>query len=305
MIPKYHVAIDIGTNSILLLVAQKSDGSHPLLTTVLDQAQTVRLGENLLSTGRLSEQAMERTLNGLKTYLNTVKPLAPQRIICFGTEALRRAQNADAFCQHVHHKLGIKLQILSPAAEADYTFRGAISSLPSSMPFTQVLVIDIGGGSTEIVYGTKSTLEYQQSFPIGAVIAKEKFQLTEYILTTEAQALQTYTKVLCQPTPTLSQDAIILLTGGTATTLAGLDQQLIKYEIDAIDGYCMERSTIQTLYNQLNNMSLEQRTALPGMESGRADIILPALLILLTLLDVLNIHTVQISVRGARYGILL
>ncbi|ESA36845.1 hypothetical protein N836_05645 [Leptolyngbya sp. Heron Island J] len=137
------------------------------------------------------------------------------------------------------------------------------------------------------------------------MIAKEKFQLTERILAAEAQTLQAYTKELCKPLPILSQDATILLTGGTATTLAALEQQLSNYEINAIDGYPMQHSTIQALYNQLNQMSLEQRTTLPGMEPGRADIILPALLILLTLLNVLNIHTVQISVRGARYGILL
>jgi exopolyphosphatase/guanosine-5'-triphosphate,3'-diphosphate pyrophosphatase len=98
---------------------------------------------------------------------------------------------------------------------------------------------------------------------------------------------------------------MVLLTGGAATTLAALDQQFRNYDIKAIDSYRMHRSTIEALYDQLNKLSLEQRTALPGMESGRADIILPALIILLTLLNHLDINTVQISIRGACYGILL
>ena len=308
-----YAAIDIGTNSILLLIAQKIDGSLPSLVPILDQAKTVRLGENLLSTGCLCDEAMERTLTGLKAYLSTVEAFNPQKILCFGTEALRRANNANMFCQRVRHELGLEVQILSPAAEASYTFQGAISSLPRSEQLTKDLakdlvkglVIDIGGGSTEIVCGTIETIEYQQSFPIGAVVAKEKFQLKEQILSTEFETLQAYVKDSCKPLPMVVQNTTILLTGGTATTLSALDQQLVSYDIARIDGYRMQHSTIKALYNQLNQMSLEQRAALAGMELGRADIILPALIILLTLLDCLDIHTVQISVRGARYGILL
>lgn len=301
---KYAV-VDIGTNSILLLVAQKTDGSHPSLVPILDQAKTVRLGEDLLSTGCLCDHAIERTLTGLKIYLSTIEVFSLQKILCFGTEALRRAKNADTFCQRVNHELGLEVQILNPAAEASYTFQGAISSLSASEQFTKGLVIDIGGGSTEIVYGAINTIEYQQSFSMGAVVVKEKFKLKEQLTSTEFKTLQAYIGDICKPLPTVAQNVTVLITGGTATTLAALDQQLVSYDIASIDGYCMQRSSIEVLYNQLNQLSLEQRAALAGMEPGRADIILPALVILLTLLDSLDIYTVQISVRGARYGILL
>ena len=299
-----HAAIDIGTNSILLLIAKKVDGSSPSLTPIIDQAQTVRLGENLLATGFLSNQAMERTINGLTTYAQIINDLAPTRIACFGTEALRQANNADIFCQRIRHELGWDVHILSPNEEAHYTFHGAISSLRQAS-IRHFLVIDIGGGSTEIIYRTATTSDYQKSFSVGAVALKEAFHLEEQIDDTTLKAIKAHVKQRLAPLPTIANETTVLLTGGTATTLAALDQQLKNYDIQAIDGHCIDRLTIDTMYERLNQLSLAQRADLPGMEPGRADIILPALAILLTLLTSLNINTVQISVRGARYGILL
>ncbi|MEM9484455.1 MAG: Ppx/GppA phosphatase family protein [Cyanobacteria bacterium P01_F01_bin.116] len=300
-----HAVIDIGTNSILLLIANKTDGPNPQLVPILDQAKTVRLGENLLSTSRLTKPAMERTLAGLKTYIDTIHSFfpSPSQIFCFGTEALRRASNADEFCQRIKQELGLPLRILSPAEEAHYAFQGALSSV--SAQHTHHLVIDIGGGSTEIVYGTANTVEHQQSFPIGAVFATEKFQLREKILPSNLVALKEHIITLFNSPPKISKDATVLLTGGTATTLAALDQQLQRYDIQGIDGYRMNRLQIESQYTRLNQLSLKNRAALPGMEAGRADVILPALVILLTLLEDLAIQAVQISVRGARYGLLL
>ncbi|NEQ48770.1 MAG: hypothetical protein F6K11_01375 [Leptolyngbya sp. SIO3F4] len=305
-----NAAIDIGTNSILLLVAKKFTQSSPLnskpsLVPLIDQAQTVRLGENLISTNSLSEQAIERTLTVLQTYLKAAKSYSPSKIVCFGTEALRRAKNSEVFCQRVNQELGLSPRILSPMEEAHYTFQGVLSSFNRSTQDTTKLVIDIGGGSTEIIYGTDSALTYQQSFPIGAVTTKEKFQIGVNGLHRDISNLQTYIRDFFQELPNISQETLVVLTGGTATTLAALDQRLTNYDIAAIDGYCMDYSAIERWYDQLAQISLEKRTTLKGMEAGRADIILPALLILITLLTILNIKRVQISIRGARYGILL
>lgn len=314
-----NAAIDIGTNSILLLIVSKAATTNdhsstlasslslkqPSLTPLIDQAQTVRLGENLMATGLLSTLAMERTIAGLRTYLKIVESYSPTQIFCFGTEALRRAKNTDVFRQRLNQELGLDLRILSPNEEAQYTFQGAVSSLKDTAQAINSLVIDIGGGSTEIVYGNSTTITYQASFPVGAVVAKEVFQLKDNITSTELTTLKRYIQKLIYPLPQITLGSNVLLTGGTATTLAALDQRLTAYSFEAIDGHLIQYSTIQAQYNRLNQLSLRERAALPGMEPGRADIILPAIAILLTLFDGLNINIAQISVRGARYGLLL
>ncbi|MEO0867713.1 MAG: hypothetical protein AAFY17_04535, partial [Cyanobacteria bacterium J06642_11] len=275
------------------------------LTPMIDRAQTVRLGENLVTTGNLSPAAMERTLTGLRDYAAMARTYAPRKIICFGTAALRRARNRDVFCQQVKEQLGWMVRILSPEEEARYTFRGALSSLDVLTPDTASLVIDIGGGSTEIVYGRGNTIDYQTSIPMGAVIAQEYYQLQETINTTDYKEICDHLHRLWQQLPPIPPETTTLLTGGTATTLAALLQKLQDYDVAAIDGYALTRASITAQYQQLNQLSLKQRSALAGMEPGRADIILPALLILLTLLEHLEVEEVRVSGRGARYGLLL
>ncbi|MBT9311626.1 Ppx/GppA phosphatase family protein [Leptothoe kymatousa] len=307
--PSHVVAIDIGTNSILLLIATPApameQGMPSALIPVIDRAQTVRLGENLIATGCLADAAMARTLAGLTDYVALARTFSPTKMICFGTAALRRAQNSDYFCGQIKHRLNLDVRILSPAEEAHYTFKGALSSLSSIHHQTPYLVIDIGGGSTEIVYGRGDKIEYQTSVPLGAVVVQERYQLSQQISTDQFEYLRSQIGGLFQQLPTIKPETTVLLTGGTATTLAALSQKLQRYDIDAIDGYPLTRPAITTLYQQLNQRSLQQRENLPGMEPGRADIILPALLILLTLLEHFDSDRIQVSVRGARYGLLL
>ena len=302
--PQTVAAIDIGTNSILLLIVRRTSSPVPAIVPLVDQAQTVRLGQNLLATGQLSGPAMDRTLAGLRKYCKTLQTFSPAEVICFGTEALRRASNTAGFRQRLSRELDLDLRLLSPAEEACYTFIGALSSL-KELSSDNYLVIDIGGGSTEIVYGTAEAIEYQESFAIGAVIAKEQFSLKERIDSADLYRLQNHGKNYWKQLPIVSQSATVLLTGGTATTLAAIAQQLTDYDIAAIDGYRTSTPAIGRLYSQLNQLSVAERAALPGMEPGRADIISSALILLLTLLEHFSINTVQISVRGARYGLLL
>jgi exopolyphosphatase/guanosine-5'-triphosphate,3'-diphosphate pyrophosphatase len=293
-------AIDIGTNSILLLVAERTDHT---LTPLIDLAKTVRLGESLGATGKLSEIAMARTLTGLSSYAKALEQFSPDQVICFGTAALRVASNAAEFCQQVNAKFGWPVQILTGEEEAHYTFRGVMSALAADHP--DALAIDIGGGSTEVIAGTRDRIYYQTSLPVGAVVLQEQFHLGERVSPAHQKIVET---TLTQQFATLvipDRNSTILVTGGTATTLAALDQQLTRYDIQRIEGYGMDRGAIATLYHQLNQLSHQERAALPGMKPGRADIILPALLILLTLLTHLQANRIQITVRGARYGLLL
>lgn len=303
-----RAVIDIGTNSVLMLIAEpQADGS---LKALQDQAKTARLGEGLATTGLLSEAAMARTLAILRGYRQKIQAEDISDIICFGTAALRRASNAQDFITQVQQQLSLNIQVLSGEEEAHYTFAGAMSASQAD----QAVAIDIGGGSTEVVYGSRTQgISFQQSFPVGAVTLKEQLSLASQISVAERDRalthLQSQFKNL-QP----AHNASVLFTGGTATTLPALEKRLTSYDIAQIEGTELSPVQIQHLYDRLNGMEVEARSQLPAMEPGRADIILPALLILQALLRQLWPDTwstdptpasLLCTVRGARYGILL
>ncbi len=299
-----RAVIDIGTNSVLLLIAeQNADGTVQALT---DQARTARLGESLATTGLLSNTAMARTLSILRDYAQAIEGADVSDVTCFGTAALRRAQNAQTFIQQVQQQLGWSVRVLSGEEEARYAFAGAMSAAATN----SAVVIDIGGGSTEVVYGSRSQgVTSEQSFPMGAVTLKDQLSLASQISEGERDRAQTHLQAIFKALH-LANNATLLFTGGTATTLPALEKQLTTYKIAKIEGTQLTSTKIQSLYDRLNGMALEQRSQLPGMEPGRADIILPALLILQAILSQLwpensPPSSLTCTVRGARYGILL
>lgn len=297
-----RAVIDIGTNSVLMLIAEQ--GADIQLKVITDQAKTARLGEGLASTGLLSKIAMARTLAILQDYATIIQASGVSDVICFGTAALRRAANAQTFIQQVQQPLGWSVRVLSGEEEAHYAFAGAMSAATANA----AVVIDIGGGSTEVVYGSRSQgVTSEQSFPIGAVTLKDQLSLASQISEGERYRALAHLKTVFKDLPPANNSSI-LFTGGTATTLPALEKQLATYDIDQIEGTQLTAAKIQSLYDRLNGMGLEQRSQLPGLEPGRADIIQPAILILQTLLtQLMSPESAQLTctIRGARYGILL
>lgn len=290
-------AIDIGTQSVLLLIADW-DGAR--LHPVMDLARAARLGEGLSRHGQISPAAAARTLAVLREYRDRLEAAAVDQVRCFGTAALRQGHNAADFIEQVQAALGWSVQVLSGAEEADYTYRGALSLLPDR----GAVVVDIGGGSTEVIWGDRDRVDGSQSLPVGAVLLKEQFQLGDCLSGPQQQQVLTWLTKQFASLSAVPPDRPWLITGGTATTLAALDQQLTAYDIAKIDGYYLREGALQGWYTHLNQMPLTERQQLPGMEAGRADLMLPALLILMALLQRHPGHSLRVTVRGARYGIL-
>ena len=297
---KQRVAsIDIGTNSVLLLVA---DWDGRRLTPVVERARITRLGETYVQDGRIPEAAMQRTLAVLKDYLAEARSAGAQQVWCTGTQIFRKAQNAAAFVRQVKETLGIPLEILSREQEALFTFVGALDTVPDSAgPFW---AIDIGGGSTEVVLGTRTAVQYLHSFPVGGVQLKMHFHLGEQFSETDIATLRRYIRDhVTRHLPSARGVAIGI--GGTPTSLAALHQQLVHYAFEKIDGYRLSREALQTLFRQMNALPLAEREKLPGMEKGRADIILAATLLLEEFLSATNNEELVVSARGLRYGVAL
>ncbi|WP_187329223.1 Ppx/GppA phosphatase family protein [Halomicronema hongdechloris] len=289
-------AIDIGSHSALLLIAQYRHGH---LDPVVDLARTTHLGEGVVASGQLSEAAMARTLMVLRDYGQILSQYGVDHPVCYGTAALRQAQNTATLQQRVQQELGWSIRVLSGEEEAHYTFRGATAQIPAG----GAVVIDIGGGSTEVVMGQQGHIEASWSLPVGAVSLRERFEICDRIPGPIAQAMDVYLAQVFQSIPATTLP--LLVTGGTPTTLAALMLNLATYDSRRIDGHCFELEDFEMLYDELNHLSLHQRADLPAMELGRAMVILPALRLLITLMRQLRSLHLTVTVRGPRYGILL
>jgi len=303
-----RAVIDIGTNSVLMLIAEQSTNGQ--IQAITDQAKTARLGEGLAATGLLSDTAMARTLAILQGYAEAIATEVVSEVICFGTAALRRAENAQDFIGQVKQQLGWTVRVLSGEEEAEYTFAGVMTT--TSPRQETAIAIDIGGGSTEVVYGSRPQgITFQQSFPVGAVTLKDQFQLNDTIPTEQQEAVLADLHELFQHLEP-ANDRHVLFTGGTATTMPALQLRRSAYEElwQLNDTFVFSSQGVEKLYQKLNQLSLEARSQLHGMEPGRADIILPALLILKALLNKFwpenpPLLSLTCTARGARYGILL
>lgn len=293
--------IDIGTHSALLLIADVNERVTPLL----DEARTTYLGAGVKETRQISSEAQTRLLTVLTSYAAILSEYEVDDVICYATAAFRYTQNAAACQQQIKTALGWSVRVLSGQEEAAYTFQGALEGIPLELDQPQeTVVIDIGGGSTEVIWGSHSTLERWWSLPVGAVLLKEQFSLEECLSAVERQAVDDYLDTQFQEIDLPAVPKNILVTGGTATTLAALLLDLTSYDINKIDGCAIAYPQIESLYEELNRLSLAQRADLPGMEAGRAAVILPAIRILLRLLARLGADQITVTVRGARYGIL-
>jgi len=298
-LPRY-ASIDIGTNSVLLLIADLK-GSR--LERVFEDFRVTRLGEGAITTGMLQSTPMARTLKVLCDYVQTAKEYGAERIVATGTQIFRQVKNAATFLHQVEQKLSLSVHILTETEEAVLTFLGALDSYSTSQE--RIWAIDIGGGSTELIFGNRRQIDFQQSFPVGGVQLKIAFRLEERLdAATLARLRQYLSGTLLVPQQGTHPGAMLGI-GGTITTLAAVDQALPEYAFEKIDGYTMTRARIEQLFHQLNALSQKQREQLPGMEKGRADIILPASLILLQVMDQLKISRLIVSARGLRYGVIL
>lgn len=303
----YVAAIDIGTHSALLLIATVCDGR---LIAEVDLACTTKLGDQLSLTGAISPAAMDRLLMVLSRYEALLSEYPIDQLTVFGTAVFRQASNAAHAVDLINRKFGWPLRVLSGEEEATYTFKGLIQGLADLSPGRssersngQIMALDIGGGSTEIILGTATAVENQWSLPLGAMGLKQQLNLGETLTPADQAQIRA---CLAQHRPPIAwpPSAWVIATGGTATTIAALQLGLTDYDSRRIQGHWCSVDDLTMLLQELNQLNLSQRADLPAMEPGCADVILPALVLLLALLEQAQAQTITISGRDARYGIL-
>ncbi len=312
-------AIDIGTNTVLLLVAEKREGT---LVAVEEHATITRLGEGVDRTRALAPAAIERTNACLDRYAEIVKRLGVARTAVVGTSAMRDAGGGDAVRAHVKERFGVDARTISGDEEARLTFAGALSGIAKKAKSDHVVVFDIGGGSTEVVHGNRETrrIAYAHSFDVGSVRLTERHVKNDPPTKAELDEVRRAAARAFAAVPTLDvvdpaspgdarlrrivdTDAPPVGIAGTMTTLAAVSLGMERYDGARVHGLELRAAEVERVVAELARVPLEERKRIAGMEPKRADVIVAGGLVALAFLARVGAESVVISDRGVRWGL--
>lgn len=303
-----NAIIDIGTNTVLLLIARLKS-KHQL--QIIHQESTVpRLGQGLSENHFLGSPAMERTIEVLKKYKEICKKYKVKKIVAVGTAACRIAANTEVFIHKVKKECGFKLEVISADKEAQYTFHSVWADFKDH---THLLVIDIGGGSTEVITGPlvpKNPLPtHLMSLPMGSVRLTEEYVRTDPISEEELHRLHLTIRNGIQdeldefyPKDFNPSEYTMVATAGTATTLAAIDKKINSLS-EKIHGITLKKENLGKIIGELANKNIKERQAMAGMEPLRADVLLAGALLLNELMRFFNQKQTLISQHGLRFGV--
>lgn len=296
-------AIDIGTNTVLLLVAERDASGR--LVAVEERATITRLGEGVDKTRTLAPAAIARTNAAIDGYAEVATQLGVTRIDVVGTSAMRDAGGGDAVRAHVRAKLGVDARTISGDEEARLTFTGALSGIASVGEGHRVRVFDIGGGSTEIVHGEhgKSDVTFAHSYDVGSVRLTERHIKEDPPATVELDAVRAEARTAFANVPAFESDVPPVGIAGTMTTLAAVSLKMATYDGARVHGLTMPVTELERVVADLAALPIEQRSVVPGLEPKRADVIVAGGLIALAYLEHVGAHEVLISDRGVRWGL--
>jgi exopolyphosphatase/guanosine-5'-triphosphate,3'-diphosphate pyrophosphatase len=291
-------ALDLGTNTFILLVADVSEGR--IERVVHDEVRVVRLGQGVHQSRSFHPEALERARQCFEAFAQTIANLKVERILACATSAARDVKNSQDL-KALASRNGIPLEIISGEKEAELTFLG---TLPDRFEGS-VLIIDVGGGSTEFIFGDQAGLKSRVSVDIGSVRLTEMFVSANPISKTELAKMESYIAAQIEKMRTgfpQENATRVIAVAGTPTTLATLDQGL-PFETERVDGYHLKTQRIQDWAERLAAMKVEDRQKLAGMEPKRADVIVAGCKILFEAARTFHAEEIQVSVRGLRYGI--
>ena len=278
-------AIDCGTNSIRLLISDVGDDHK---TDLVREMRIVRLGQDVDRTGHLSEDAIARTLSATREYAELIAMFGATEVRFCATSAVRDADNATQFEDAIDGILGVRPVVLAGLDEARASFLGATRDLEQ----VRTLVVDIGGGSTELVVGTGEEIEWSVSLDIGSVRLTERFLSSDPASVAEVTACMHYLDgVLAPVVAHLEPVGSFVGVAGTITTVAAHAMALPSYDPTTIHGAKLHLDDVRAACLSLVQMSVADRRALPFMHPGRADVIGGGALILDRLVDLAPLQT--------------
>jgi exopolyphosphatase/guanosine-5'-triphosphate,3'-diphosphate pyrophosphatase len=308
-----RAVIDVGTNSVKLLVADVLCGA---VQPVLEKSEQTRLGAGFFATNCLQPQAVEQTARAVAAFAQTARESGAVSTRIIATSAARDAVNAGDLASAIQNAAGLKVEIISGQQEADLAFQGV--NTDPELAQLPLLLLDVGGGSTEFILGQGEQRQFCQSFQLGTVRLMEKFPPGDPPAAQQLAATRQFVNdFLCREVrPALlplikrhadvqSQPVQLVGTGGTATILARLHHRLLNYNRAVIEGTRLDLPQLHAWVGQLWGLPLAERKKIPGLPPSRADVILYGTLIYEGVMDTLEFSGLRISTRGLRFAAVL
>lgn len=284
--------IDIGTNSMRLLIADYIDGN---LVNRKKYVNTTRIGQGVDEQGYISEDAIERNIDALVEFSRICKEEGCQNIYCMGTSALRDSKNKDVFIKLGKEKADINVDIISGEKESHLGFMGVLEGLDK---IEDILVVDIGGGSTEFIIGNEDGIRFSKSENVGALRMTEKFLSQDPINENEFKEMSNFIYNEIKGTlEYIKNDKVkkIVGIGGTITSLSAINQELEVYSMEKIHNSKISLNEIELILQNLKKMTLSDKKSLKGLQPKRADIITAGVEILYTIMKNLEIDEITVS----------
>jgi exopolyphosphatase/guanosine-5'-triphosphate,3'-diphosphate pyrophosphatase len=300
--PKRVAAIDVGSNSVRLMIADL--GAHGAIGTVKKELVMTRIYEGSAHTGKLSDVAMERTLSAINILRDKARQAGAASIFCFATAAVREAKNREEFLARALRETSMSIEVLDEEAEARVGFIGTQERGPRG-------ALDIGGGSTEIAVGRDQSVHCSISLKLGAVRALEKYPLGDTADALTLEAMRQWAASILSREGGEAREAARNMPGvrwagigGTVTTLAAMELKLSKYDSARVQGYALTRLSVEKMLARLTKTPLEKRRQITGLQPERADIIIGGVVILFEFMLYMGVDQIFVSDRDNLEGYL-
>ncbi len=307
-------SIDVGTNTVLLLVAERrGDGFAPLV----ERAEITRLGRGVDRTGRLDASAIRDTVEVLARYAAEARGLGAKVVACVATSAARDARNSSEFFDAARAQAGLAPEVIAGEEEARLVYRSAWRDFGA--PGSPLAVLDVGGGSTEFTWGKGPAPQGRRSLQVGAVRLTERAVDSDPIGSSGLERLRAGAREALrelrglgtagdEPPPhktgSAGAGARLVAVAGTVTTLAAVQQELPFYDAQRVHGSELSLSELEALFDRLGALTVAARARLAGMEPKRADVIVAGCAIVVEALRATGFQRLTVSDRGVRWGLL-
>jgi exopolyphosphatase / guanosine-5'-triphosphate,3'-diphosphate pyrophosphatase len=296
-----YAAIDVGTNTVLLLVAERKASGFQ---AVAERGSITRLGKGVDATRRLAPEAMERTLDAVGRFAAEARALGAVGLVVSATSAARDAENGGEFLAAAKERSGVEVEILSGEEEARLSYLAVSNDFAAEAGSRELVAIDIGGGSTEFIFGTGSAVRFHKSLDVGSVRLTERCVRSDPPSTEDFVRLNAELAAALPSVPCPAADALVVGVAGTVTTLYAVANAVVPYDAARVHGGWLSRDTLARTRARLASAPLAARKRIPGLQAERADVIVAGAVLLECALDHLGAVGTRVSDRGLRWGLL-
>lgn len=287
--------IDIGSNSIRLIIAEVEN--NKIKNIIYQEKATTRLATNINKTGILAEEPFKKSIDVLAGFRKALDKYNVAKIKTVATSAVREARNGEEFIKAAENA-GIEISIISGKEEGMLEYLGVCSGFDAG---SHPLILDVGGGSSEIIYMQENNELHTESHKIGVVKMADMFDFQNGNNET-LEKCKAYIKEFFKDVTIPNNIQNFIATAGTATTLAAIDMEMTEYDFNKVNGYKISKEKVIKILNKVYSTPYNKRLEIKGMDKGREDLIIPGILIILEILSKTSIDIITVSDFGLREG---